>query len=284
MVQVRDAAQRMGVEVVGVDVTNLDSGAFDEIYQAFINRGVLVVRGQKLEIPQWLDFCRRFGRLRPHINRARRHPEYPDLLMLDNLAVAGKQADPRMVKSGYVWHSDLGYEKEPAKATGLYSVHIPSSGGDTLFKSMYDAYDRLPEPLKKRIEGKKALFNYGGRTKTNLHLLDKSEHERPPAMHDLVRVHPETGRKALYPSPNQILGIAGASEEESNALLEELLPLVTDSEPDYRHKWQLGDIVIWDNRCVLHRATGDYPLHERRLHWRATIMQQQAAGQQALSA
>lgn len=278
---VRDAAECMGAEISGVDIKQMDEAAFAEMYRAFLDKCVLVVRGQQLEIPDWLDFCRRFGWLRPHINKSRRHPDYPDLLMLDNLATDGKLADPRMVKGGAVWHSDLGYEKVPAKATGLYAIHLPSSGGDTLFKNMYLAYEELPEPLKQRIEGRQALFNYGGRTKKNLHLLDKSEHDRPPAMHDLVRVHPETGRKALYPSPNQIISIAGLSEGESTELLEELLSCVTESEPDYRHQWQYGDVVIWDNRCILHRATGDYPVHERRLHWRATIMHAAAVSAEA---
>jgi len=136
--------------------------------------------------------------------------------------------------------------------------------------------------LRRLIEGRQALFNYGGRTKKNLHLLDKSEHDRPPAVHNLVRVHPETGRKALYPSPNQILGIVGMSADESALLLDELLSYVTESDVDYRHQWQYGDVVIWDNRCVLHRATGDYPVHERRLHWRATIMYEAAVGAAAL--
>ncbi len=276
--KIREAAARMGAEISAVDIRRMDDATFGAMYQAFIDKGVLVVRGQQLEIPDWLAFCRRFGRLRPHINKSRRHPDYPDLLMLDNLASDGKLADPRMVKGGAVWHSDLGYEKEPAKATGLYAIHLPSTGGDTLFKNMYLAYEELPGHLRRRIEGRQALFNYGGRTKKNLHLLEKSEHDRPPAVHNLVRVHPETGRKALYPSPNQILGIVGMSADESALLLDELLGYVTESDVDYRHQWQYGDVVIWDNRCVLHRATGDYPVHERRLHWRATIMHEAAVG------
>lgn len=272
MIEVRPAGTKLGAEIVGADVRHLDSDALRAIDSAFLQHGVIAIRGQQLEVADYMRFCQYFGVLRAHINRSRRHPEIPELMLLDNLATLGKLADPRMVKGGAVWHSDLGYEQEPAKATSLYSIHIPSTGGDTLFKNMYAAYDEMPADLKSKIEGKKALFNYGGRTKKNLHLLDKSEHERPPAMHDLVRVHPETGRKALYPSPNQILGIVGMSAEESEETVNKVLEYITGTEEDYRHQWQLGDLVMWDNRCVLHRATGDYPVHERRLHWRVTIM------------
>ena len=272
MIEVRPGGKKLGAEIFGADLRKMDADSFREIEAAFLKYGVIAIRGQKIEVPDCMGFCGHFGVLRAHINKSRRHPDIPELMLLDNLAAPGKLADPRMVKGGAVWHSDLGYEKEPAKATALYSIHIPSVGGDTLFKSMYAAYDNMPADLKSRIDGKQALFNYGGRTKKNLHLLDKSEHERPPAMHDLVRVHPETGRKVLYPSPNQILGIVGMSPEESEQTVNELLAYITSTEEDYRHKWQLGDFVMWDNRCVLHRATGDYPVHERRLHWRVTIM------------
>ena len=283
MVAKRQVAKFLGGEVLDVDITKINAATFQEIYQVFLDHSVLVIRGQKLEIPQWLDFCGGFGRLQPHINRSRRHPEFPNLLMLDNLAVNGQAANMRMVKGGVGWHSDLAYEKVPAKATGLYSVHIPSSGGDTLFNSMYAAYDALPEQLKSRLRGKQGIYNYGGVTKKNLALLDKSEHHRPPALHDLFQVHPETGRTALYFSTTQILGIADVSPEESAELVAELMPYVIKPE-DYRHKWQVGDIVIWDNRCVAHSATGDYPLNERRLHWRTTIMAHDAPLKQAMSA
>jgi taurine dioxygenase len=271
---------RIGVEVTGMDIRTMSDADFNAIYQAWLEASVLVIRDQKLEIADWLAFCGRFGKLKPHINRARGHPEFPNLMLLDNKAGPGQPASERLRQGGAVWHSDLGYEKETAKATALHAIHLPSSGGDTLFKSMYATYDALPDPLKRRIEGRKALFNYGGRTRKNLALLDKSEHDRPAAMHDLVRVHPETGRKALYVSPNQILGIAGMSEEDSNALLDELLPYAMETEVDYRHRWKPGDVVVWDNRCLLHRATGDYPPEERRLHWRTTIMRNDWDGAQ----
>lgn len=272
MMKISRMGARVGAEVTGMDIRTMSDAAFKDIYQAWLDAHVLVIRDQQLEIPEWLAFCARFGRLKPHINRARGHPEFPNLMLLDNKAGPGQPASERLRQGGAVWHSDLGYEKETAKATALHAIHLPSSGGDTLFKSMYAAYDALPDDLRRRIEGRKALFNYGGRAKKNLALLDKSEHERPPAVHDLVRVHPETGRKALYLSPNQLLGVADMSEEDSQALLDELLPYALATEEDYRHRWKPGDVVVWDNRCLLHRATGDYPPEERRLHWRTTIM------------
>ena len=151
--KIRKITEAMGAEVVDADIASLGNDAFEAVYRAFIEGHVLVIREQQLEIPDWLAFCRRFGMLRPHINKSRRHPAHPELLLLDNLAVDGKAADPRMVMGGAVWHSDLGYENEPAKATGLYAIHLPSSGGDTLFKNMHAAYDTLPPDLRRRIEG-----------------------------------------------------------------------------------------------------------------------------------
>ncbi len=166
------------------------------------------------------------------------------------------------------------------KATQLYALEIPSYGGDTLFANMYTAYENLPDALKKRIEGLQAEFVYGGRTRQGIDLLDPEDQKRPPAVHPIARVHAETGRTSLYVNPVHITRIVGLSQSDSDALIEELFSHMVQPGAEYRHRWQAGDIVIWDNRCSIHAATGGYPLNEKRIHWRVTIMEDDARRQQ----
>jgi taurine dioxygenase len=252
-----------------------------------------VFRGQALDMESFLAHGRRYGPLRPHIVRKSRHPEFPDLMMLDSKiedTMVGVEETPaaNLVKRGAVWHTDTSYDYVTAKATQLYSRMIPSRGGDTLFANAYAVYDALPERLKRRIEGLKATYKYGGRLKREVQLLEEVDRTRPPAVHALVRIHPETGRKAIYFNPGQVMEIVGLDAAEGDALIDELKGYMETADGDYRHRWQVGDLVIWDNRCVIHAATGDYPPNERRSLWRATIMERNweaadAAARAALS-
>jgi taurine dioxygenase len=139
--------------------------------------------------------------------------------------------------------------------------------------NMYAAYDALPQRLKERIEPLKIEFGYGGRARTGIELLDPEDQKRPPAVHSMVRVHPETGRKSLYVNPFHIIRVQGMPEAEGDRLLAELYWYMLQPNAEYRHKWRAGDIVIWDNRCSIHSAAGGNPADERRVHWRTTIMQ-----------
>ena len=168
------------------------------------------------------------------------------------------------------WHTDGAYDAVPFKATQLYAVAIPSRGGDTLFASMYAAYAALPQSLKDRLEGRLGAFTYGGRQKRAA-LLDEHDRDWKPVFHPIVRTHPETGRKALYFDPGKILRIEGLEESESDALIDELTERMIQADAQYRHKWTVGDVVIWDNRCSYHLAAGDYPPEEDRIHWRVSI-------------
>jgi taurine dioxygenase len=278
MVEVRALGESVGAEILGADAATLSPAAFAVIYRAFLDHHVVVLRNQRLEIPGFLGYAARYGSLRPHMNTNARHPEVPELMLLDNHATGKTDKPTVLTKRGVGWHSDLGYETEPAKATALYAITIPSRGGDTLFSNMHLAYEDLSEDLKVRIEGKTATFRYGGRTDFNLGLLAKEDRDkRATVRHSIVRVHPETGRRALYISPTQILAIDDLDPSDSDGLIGELESHVAESAGIYRHQWSVGDLVIWDNRCLLHTATGDYPAHERRLHWRTTIMTEQGA-------
>jgi taurine dioxygenase len=168
------------------------------------------------------------------------------------------------------WHTDGAYDEEPFKATQLYALAVPSRGGDTHFASMYAAYEALPLRLKEKIEGRKGAFTYGGRRKATA-LLNLEDRDWIPVFHPIVRVHPETGRKGLYFDPGKILSIDGYDAAESDALIDELTERMITEEGQYRHRWRQGDIVIWDNRCSYHKAAGDYPPEEDRIHWRVSI-------------
>jgi taurine dioxygenase len=174
------------------------------------------------------------------------------------------------------WHTDGAYDDEPFKATQLYALAIPSRGGDTFFASMYAAYDALPDALKQRIDKLIGAYVYGGRRKKT-ELLNPEDRDKKPALHPLVRTHPETGRKGLYFDPGKILRIEGLDGAASDALIDELTGYMIQPGAEYRHKWRKGDIVIWDNRCSYHKAAGDYPPEEERIHWRVSIKEDAAA-------
>lgn len=273
---------RIGAIATDVDVRALSESDWNALYQAWLDGVVLVVRGQTLGIEEFLAHSRRFGRLKPHRVKRTRHADFPELTVMGiGTRKPDGQIDKTIYDRGGGWHTDSPWDSEICKATQLYAIAIPSYGGDTLFANMYEAYETLPEGLKKRIAGLKAEHVYGGRGRRGNDLLDPEDRNRPPAVHPIARVHEETGRTSLYANPYHIVRIQGLSEADSEALIAELASHMTETPAQYRHKWQVGDVVIWDNRCALHSATGGYPIEEKRIHWRVTIMQDPVEAQQA---
>ena len=262
----------IGALITGVDVKTMNDATFGKIYQTWLDCNVIAVRGQELAIDDFLQYSRRFGFVCPHPTKSTRHPDYPEITLLG----ANKfRADGTLDRDIYLrgaegFHTDGSYEDVPYKATQLYAIAIPSKGGDTHFSSAYAAYDQLPQRLKDRLEGKFGLFKYGGRKQANL-LLNEEDRNAQPVRHPLVRTHPETGRKLLYFDQNKILSIEGMEEAESTAIIDEMTAFMAQPPDQYRHQWRKGDIVIWDNRCSYHKAAGDYPPEEERVHWRVSI-------------
>ena len=226
----------------------------------------MVVRGQTLTKAEFLAYSRRFGRLKPHRVRKTRDPEHAELTVMGlGTRKADGQVNQAIYNRGGNWHTDSPWDTEICKGTQLYGVAIPSTGGDTAFASMYEAYDSLPESLKQRIAGLKAEHVYGGRKREGQELLEPEDRQRPPAVYPIVRVHEETGRTSLYANPHHLVRIQGLSDGDSDALIKELTPYMTSTPAQYRHQWRVGDIVLWDNRCGLHKACGGYP-HRRAAH------------------
>jgi len=272
MIEVRRLGKQIGAEIVGVDVKKLDDAGFAQIYRAWLDANVVVVPGQELAIPDFLHYSRRFGIVVPHPSKSTRHPDYPEITQLgiNKFDAAGKLDMAIYRRGAEGWHTDGAYDQEPFKATQLYALAVPSRGGNTMFASMYAAYDGLPQLLKEKLEGRIGAFTYGGRRKATA-LLNAEDRDWTPVFHPIVRTHPETGRKALYFDPGKILRIEGLEPAESDAVIDELTARMIQPDGEYHHQWRKGDIVIWDNRCSYHKAAGDYPPEEDRIHWRVSI-------------
>ncbi|HTY79296.1 MAG TPA: TauD/TfdA family dioxygenase [Candidatus Bathyarchaeia archaeon] len=276
-VEVRQLGAQIGAEILGVDVRTLDDAGFAAIYRAWLDHNVVVVPDQSLEIEDFLRYSRRFGIVVPHPSKSTRHPRHPEITLLGvNKFGADGRLDMAIYRRGAEgWHTDGAYDAEPFKATQLYALAVPSRGGDTHFASMYAAYDALPPALQARLEGRLGAFTYGGRKKATA-LLDQEDRDWTPVFHPIIRTHPETGRTGLYFDPGKILRIEGLPAKESDALIEELTERMIQPEGEYRHRWRRGDIVIWDNRSTYHKAAGDYPPEEDRIHWRVSIKERPA--------
>ncbi len=262
----------IGAEILGVDVKTMDEATFGRIYATWLDCNVIAVRDQTLGIDDYLAYSLRFGAVSPHPSKSTRHPDRPEITLLgtNKFRPDGTLDKDIYLRGAEGFHTDGSYDAVPFKATQLYALAIPSTGGDTHFSSAYTAYEALPQRLKDSLEGKYGEYVYGGRKQAN-RLLDEADRKAQPVRHPLIRVHPETGRKLLYFDQNKILRIEGIDETQSDALIDELTRYMVQPPDQYRHKWRKGDVVIWDNRCSYHKAAGDYPPEEDRIHWRVSI-------------
>jgi taurine dioxygenase len=261
-----------GAEIAGVDLSGpVDEQTRKRLNQAFLDYSVIAISGQTLNAPQFLEAMRVFGEIFLQHNPRFSVPECPQIHYISN---QDKLEDGRVYIPGEGYHTDHSNDVEPPKATALYAVKLPNTGGDTQFVNMYEAYNALPEEIKKRIEGLQARHVY--QSKHSERKLPGLAEERKKiasvsVIHPIVRTHPETGRKAIYINPIRIEEIVGIPEQDALPLLDELLEHATQEKFQYRHKWKLGDVVIWDNRCLMHKANGDYPASEVRYLYRLML-------------
>src|SRR6185503_3277542 len=217
MIQVRRLGSQIAAEITGVDVRTLDDAAFGTIYRAWLDYNVVVVRDQELTLPEYVRYSRRFGQLELHPSKSTRHPEAPEVTFLGvNKLDADGKLNMRIYRRGAEdWHTDGSFEQVPYKATQLYAVAIPSRGGDTYFASCYASYAALPDALKQRLRGLRGAYAYGARFKDGKALLDPEDRNAPPALHPLIRTHPETKRPVLYFDPMKLERIEGLAPEAS---------------------------------------------------------------------
>ncbi len=270
-IRVTPLSGHTGADISGVDLSRpLADADFARIRRALLDHVVIVISGPAPEFQALLEFGRRFGRLVPHVLTQYHHPETPEVSVISNVVDSGKGRTTGM-PAGAFWHSDLSYDVRPSDATLLYSVEVPETGGDTLFANMYRAYETLPKPMKRRIEGLSAVHRYGWNGgDAVVALTEEQSAAHPDVVHPVVRVHPETGRKALFVNPGFTMKIAGVDEDEGRALLEELFDHARRPEFQYRHAWRAGQIVACDNRAAMHCATGGYGAARRTL-WRMIV-------------
>ncbi|MFQ5617681.1 MAG: TauD/TfdA dioxygenase family protein [Rhodospirillales bacterium] len=270
-IRITPLSAHTGAGISGVDLSRpLADADVARIRRALLDHVVFVISGLAPEFQALLEFGRRFGHLVPHILTQYHHPETPEVSVISNVVDSGRGRTTEM-PAGAFWHSDLSYDVRPSAATLLYSVEVPETGGDTLFANMYRAYETLPEPMKRRIEGLSAIHRYGWNG--GAAVVPPSEEQKaahPDVVHPVVRVHPETGRKALFVNPGFTMKIAGMDEDAGRALLDELFVHARRPEFQYRHTWRAGQIVACDNRASMHCATGGYGAARRTL-WRMIV-------------
>ena len=274
----------LGAEAIGLDLSTPPSDdTFAAVRQALCDHnGVLVIRDQHITPEQHIAFSRRFGELFGEAEKLQDTvtkyllPGYPQIFRASNKVLDGQPQG--RTRAGNYWHSDVSFRPRPAMVSILYAIEIPSIGGDTLFCNMYSAYDRLSEPLQRFLENLTARHDFAKNTTIGF----SHENINPDdldgfnaAEHPVVRTHPESDRKCLFVNPGNTSGIIGLHPQESATLLEYLYRHSTQSEAIYRHRWSVNDLVIWDNRCVMHYAIADYD-EDRYMH-RTTVIGEQPA-------
>jgi len=270
--QIRPLSDVIGAEISGVDLGRpLDADTRSRLYQCFADFAVLVFPVQDFDPPRFAAAAQLFGKIVPEQFSNYRLPEYPLVSSLSNRDL--EQGGARHAVRGEDFHTDHSNYAAPPKATVLYGIEIPKSGGDTEFASVRAAYDDLPEPTKRRIAGLKAVHAYRGARfdRKITQLTPELLAETPSAAHPIARRNPDNGRTGLYLSPNRVTGVAGMEDDEAFDLLAALFTHATQRRYVYRHKWRKGDMVIWDNRSVLHQATTDYDMSEYRYLYRVLL-------------
>lgn len=292
MITVTRVGKHIGAEISGVDLTQpLSDDTFAQIAKAFFDNEVVFFRNQKITPAQQVAFTQRFGILEQHVRKESRLPGHPEILVVSNLlddkgnAIGAQDA-------GRFWHSDLSYKKEPSLLSALYAVEVPAKDGkvlgDTNFTSTTAAYDALPEAMKQRLQGLNNVHSYryyrnknaqaqkedaarGGRVVQEHALTEEQLKSVPDVEAPIVRTHPVTKRKGLFINEAHTSAIVGLPQAEGDALRDEICQHIIKPEFQYRHSWQAGDLLLWDNCAALHKANFDYDLPQRRLMYRTTV-------------
>ena len=273
--EIRPLSDALGAEVTGVDLSQpLDDETRKRLHAAFLEYHLLCFRGDPLTPADFAQVSRIFGEPQLQLLRDRRDGETPEVSILNSTYrnPEDKPDDMRLVRlSG--WHTDDSYFAAPAKATLLQSIEIPDSGGQTSFCNMERAYQDWPEEKKRGADGLEAVHGYDTmRAPARATKRSKQEvDETPDVVHPLIRTHDETGQKTIYVNTNRTDRIVGMDRAASDALLDEIYAHVTRPEYVYRHEWRVGDLLIWDNRCLMHSVNMDFPVGQTRLHQRILL-------------
>ena len=269
--QIIPSGRALGAEIRNLNLRNLSDSEFDSIRDAWLNHLVVLLRAQQLTDEDLIRFSRRLGNLdwAPVQETGRRFVEgHPEIYVVSNVIENGVPIGS-LGAGEAVWHTDMSYLETPPKASLLYALEVPRAGGNTYFCNMYLAYEHLPASLKRRASGLQVkhdgTYNSGVYVRQGLTAVNDPV-TSPGAYHPLVVTHPETGRRALYLGRRRNAYLGGLSLVESEALLDELWSYATRDEIVWHNEWQAGDVVLWDNRCTMHRLDPFDPQSRRILH------------------
>ncbi len=259
-----------GGEITGIDLSRpIDAATRDAILDAFLEYHVLVFRDQDLSGDEQLAFTENFGEIEGHVVRDFSGKAVPKMHIISNLDADGNPTSRPYTSGNYFWHTDKSYHAVPSLMTLLHAKELPPEGGDTQFCNMYLSYEAMPEARRRELAGLKVVHSWEANRRNTGHKppTEAEKRERPPVIHPLIRTHPDTGRKLLYIGIHTS-HVVGMPEADGRALLEELIDYATKPEYVYSHNWHVGDFVMWDNRCLVHRAVKDYDMdaHRRVLH------------------
>ena len=273
--EIRPLTPSLGAEIIGVDlVGGVGDDTFDAIYEAFLRHQVLLFGPSELPPAQQVAFARRFGEVQVHVMSLYHADGFPELYRLSNLDANGRPNGKHPDKGTLAWHTDGSWSRITGQATLIYGEVVAGNGGETHFCDMYGAYERLSPAWKTRIADLRAVHNLDF-SRTRRHgvdlMTDAQRRDAPPVEHPVVRTHPETGRDCLYLG-DHAESIVGMPYDEGRSLIEELNALAIHPDLTYEHRWTPKELIVWDNRCLLHRATTYDPLTDGRVIRRCTVL------------
>ena len=257
-VKFRPLKPGFGAEILDVDIKRADDATIDGVVAAFQAHGAILLRDQSLEPADLMRFIERFGGPEDHTLVENTLPGFPKIYVLSNRVVDGKPIGAH--NDGIGWHTDYSYKAEPVMSTMLYAVEVPPVGSDTLLADLCQAWNALPAERQAELDGK--IVHHSWRHFMATREFNRMENpsdellrDNPDVFHPLVRTHPSDGRKALFVSTGTVKGVVDMPNPEGLELMDELIEFATQDEFVFRHKWRVGDVLMWDNRCTLHTGT-----------------------------
>jgi taurine dioxygenase len=272
--QLRPLQGGLGAEVLGLQVAAIDDTLFPAIHAAFLKHQLLLFRDQDLPQAAQVAFARRFGTVQVHVMDQYHASEHPELYTLSNLDAEGRPSGAHPDRGTMAWHTDGSWQRVTGLATMLYAERIPASGGGTGFADMYAAYDALDPQEQTRLAGMRAIHNLNfsrNRRHGEAPMTQAQRDKVPPVDHPIVRTHPETGRKCLFLGDHAET-ILGMGYDEGRDFIERLNERIVALARVYTHRWQQGDFMVWDNRCLLHKAESYDTAREARVVRRCTVL------------
>ena len=262
---IRPVKGGFGVEVRGIDLATSGPAPLARIVDAFNRHGILIVRDQHLSPEAQMAVTRAFGTPETNQRLEYTYPGIPEIYVISNRVVDGRRVGD--YEAGQGWHTDSSYLPEPVMCTMLYAMEVPPEGSDTIMSDLCAVWDSLSPDRQAELDGLQVQHSWRALMELKNVAMDPDDNSIPDVVHPMVRRHPTDGRRALWVSTGTTRGVVGMPNPQGLDLLNELVELATEERFLYRHKWQVGDLLIWDNRCTLHTGTPfDITKYQRHVH------------------